>query len=290
MFILCYRGKTASGKEEIYPIYESSLKNIDMYTSYKKCTAKTELFRLLPSDVKNFILSKFNENNYNEIKGDFFIRKSCYDIRKGRTDLDVLYNFNSDVIYADNNDIYFSFCNLNKYNNDIKKMFFKELYNTILLKESKLLSMIDENNEQNDSFERYTNRLESIIKSQSNLKVISDYIYKNYELKRKALTLLKKYTCSNELSLIDSALLENRIKNRGFSITYALINMKKMLSIENKRLASRTNRVALDAEKKAVMHEDDIEHVHSYEDDSKEDFDDFLGPKEANDKRYWGIN
>lgn len=290
MFILCYRGKTTSGKEEIYPIYESSLKNIDMYTSYKKCTSKTELFRLLPSDVKNFILSKFNENNYNEIKGDFFIRKSCYDIRKGRTDLDVLYNFNSDVIYSDNNDIYFSFCNLNRYNNDIKKMFFKELYNTILLKEPKLLSMIDENNEQNDSFERYSNRLESVIKSQSNLKIISDYIYKNYELKRKALTLLKKCTCSEELSLIDSTLLENRIKNRSFSITSALINMKKMLSIENKRLALRTSEDTLDTEKKAVMHEDDIVHDYLYEDDNKEDFDDFLGPKEANDRRYWGIN
>ena len=302
MFTLCYKGKTNDGKYEIYPIYESSLKNIDMYTSYKYCSSKTEMFRLLPADVRDFILYKFAENNYSDIKGDFFVRKSCLDIRKGRTDLEVLYNYNSDIVFSDKNDIYFAFdkIKLNKGDNEfdikIKKKFFKELYDMVLSKETKLLGMIDVNNEKNDLFERYSSRLESVAASQSNLRLISDYIFNNYELKRKTLLLLKKYksylefTDYKKVSLVNEVVLNSRIKNRPFSIARALLNMKKILSYETKKIEKKSNTLISSEEKKGAIHEDDIDYQVLYKDENKEDFDDFLGPKEANDKRYWSIN
>lgn len=298
MFTLCYKGKIDGDKEEIFPIYESSLKNIDMYTSYKRCASKTELFRLLPLDVKNFILAKFDENGYIEIKGEFFVRKSCTDIRKGRTDLDVLYNYDSDIVYADERDVYLALAKLSITKEDdiatagIKTKFFNELYGTVIKKQQRLLGLIDENNEKNEFYERYKNRLESIASSKLNLKIIAEHISKNYELKRKTLLLVKEYKTylysinRKESSIINSDVIERREKNRSFSISSAFINMKKMLSYEKKRLALRTSKDTLETEKKAVMHEDDIDY--SYVDEDIENFekyyDDFLGPEGPNMK------
>lgn len=302
MFTLCYRGKIDGDKEEIFPIYESSLKNIDMYTSYKRCASKTELFMLLPLDVKNFILAKFDENGYIEIKGEFFVRKSCTDIRKGRTDLDVLYNYDSDIVYADERDVYLTLAKLSITKEDdiatagIKTKFFNELYGTVIKKQQRLLGLIDENNEKNEFYERYKNRLESIASSKSNLKIIAEYISKNYELKRKTLLLVKEYKTylysinRKESSIINSDALDRRTENRSFSISSAFINMKKMLSYEKKRLEPKRCNEKENDNKVGVTHEDDIERDYSYEDDKKEDFDDFLGPKRPNDKRYWSIN
>lgn len=302
MFTLCYKGKIDGDKEEIFPIYESSLKNIDMYTSYKRCASKTELFRLLPLDVKNFILAKFDENGYIEVKGEFFVRKSCTDIRKGRTDLDVLYNYDSDIVYADERDVYLALAKLSITKEDdiatagIKTKFFNELYGTVIKKQQRLLGLIDENNEKNEFYERYKNRLESIASSKSNLKIIAEYISKNYELKRKTLLLVKEYKTylysinRKESSIINSEALDCREKNRSFSISSVFINMKKMLSYEKKRLELK--RCNENDNKVGVTHEDDIER--SYVDEDIEDFekyyDDFLGPKEPNDERYWSIN
>ena len=89
-YVLCFKGKTPDGKEEIYPIYESSLRDIDMYTSYKICFSYNDLYRFLPDEVKNFI--KENLCDGTNIEDNFFIRKKCKDIRRGRTDLSILYN------------------------------------------------------------------------------------------------------------------------------------------------------------------------------------------------------
>lgn len=302
MFTLCYRGKTKDNKEEIFPIYESSLRNIDMYTSYKRCKSKTELFGLLPSDVKNFILTNFDENGYIGIKGDFFVRKSCTDIRKGRTDLEVLYNYDSDIVYADERNLYLAlyyFC-ISKEDNAaqarIKTKFFKELYDTVLKKQQKLLGLIDENNEKNEFYERYSNRLESVASSKSNLKIISEYISENYELKRKTLILVKEYNTylyfieRKNISMVKSDELDYRIKNRNFSISSAIMNMRKMLSYEKRRLDSKSNNKQKKSNNISTIHEDDIIYDTSYVDEDEKDFDDFLGPEKANDERYWSIN
>ena len=56
-YVLCFKGKNSSGKEEIYKIYESSLNNIDMYTCYKGCYSNRDLYNLLPSDIQKYLNS-----------------------------------------------------------------------------------------------------------------------------------------------------------------------------------------------------------------------------------------
>lgn len=83
-YVLCFKGKNSSGKEEIYKIYESSLNNIDMYTCYKGCYSNRDLYNLLPSDIQKY-LNSFSCNS--TFENNFFIRRSCKNIRRGRFDL-----------------------------------------------------------------------------------------------------------------------------------------------------------------------------------------------------------
>ena len=65
-YVLCFKGKNSSGKEEIYKIYESSLNNIDMYTCYKGCYSNRDLYNLLPSDIQKY-LNSFSCNSTFEV-------------------------------------------------------------------------------------------------------------------------------------------------------------------------------------------------------------------------------
>ena len=128
-YVLCFRGENKEGKEEILKIYEASLSNIDKYTCYKGCYSSNDLYRLLPPEIKNYILTF--KHNY-DFEGNFFIRKSCKDISRGRTDLSILFKSDADVVYTKETDIYTSLLGMKKNNDDkeeiktIKNNFFKE--------------------------------------------------------------------------------------------------------------------------------------------------------------------
>lgn len=288
MFVLCYKGRKQDGKEDIYPIYESSLKNIDMYTSYKQCDCKENLFRLLPFDVKNFILNNFEENEYGKLNGDFFIRKSCTNIRKGKTSLEVIYSKCSDIVYSNNKDIYKALyknkLSNKKTNEQYKLNFFTELYK-ILVKERKLMNLIDENNERVFLYNPQTSRLLSIAVYESNIRLVSDYINNKYDLKRKVLILFKKYFSNNFKIVLDDEL-KARQEKRNFSISNAIINMKKNLFNERKSIDKDNNESNVNS---FFIHEDDFDYDNNifYEDKDK---DDFLGPDMPNDPKYWSIN
>ena len=300
MFVLCYKGLTKDNKPEIYPIYKSSLKNIDMYTSYKFCNSKDDLFKLLPVEVKEFIYANFNENKYSNkgINGDFFVRKKCENIKRGRTDLDILYSFDTDIVYADLNDVYFALTDMMpKYDNDentiLKRDFFSELYKLIKNNRS-ITNEIDRNNE---TYNNYESRMKSVSNSIFNLRTIAKAADKDYLLKRKILSLLKEYRRnfnsldSNNYSVVVLKKLKNKIESRPFSILNATFIMKKMLS-ESKR--NLDNKVSEEADIYLTYSKSDYEDSATYDtlysDENEEDFDDFLGPLKPNDRRYWGIN
>ena len=114
-YVLCFRGENKEGKEEILKIYEASLSNIDKYTCYKGCYSSNDLYRLLPPEIKNYILTF--KHNY-DFEGNFFIRKSCKDISRGRTDLSILFKSDADVVYTKETDIYTSLLGMKKNNDD----------------------------------------------------------------------------------------------------------------------------------------------------------------------------
>ena len=189
-YVLCLREKNKEGKEEIYPIYEDTLKNIDMYTTYKLCFNSKGLFNCFPDKVKYFINNHLIKGNVFDKKYEFFIRKKCKDIRRGRTDLEVLYFSDSDIVYANEKDIYSALCEMKvndkDYNNDdpitvLKKDFFSNIYKILFSKESKLSDRIDKNNENN--FNNHS-RIRSVATNPSNLKIIAEYVCYDYELKR----------------------------------------------------------------------------------------------------------
>ena len=145
-YVLCFRGINSKGKEEILKIYEASLSNIDKYTCYKGCYSSNDLYRLLPPEIKNYILTF--KHNY-DFEGNFFIRKSSKDISRGRTDLSILFKSDADIVYVKETDIYTSLLGMKKNNDDkeeiktIKNKFFKELYEILLERESSLTEKID---------------------------------------------------------------------------------------------------------------------------------------------------
>lgn len=300
MFILCYKGLTKDNRVEIYPIYESSLKNIDMYTSYKFCNSKDDLFKLLPAEVKEFIYANFKENKYSnkEINGAFFVRKKCENIKRGRTDLNILYSNDTDIVYADLNDIYFALTNMMlEYGDDenaiLKKNFFIDLYKLIKNNHS-ITNEIDKNNE---AYNNYDSRIKSISNSIYNLKIIAKAASNDYLLKRKILALLKDYRKNfNSLDntnylVVSQNKLKSKIESRPFSILNATFIMKKMLS-ESKR--NLDNKVSEETDIYLTYSKSDYEDSATYDtlysDENEEDFDDFLGPLKPNDRRYWGIN
>lgn len=308
-YVLCFKGKTPDGKEEIYPIYESSLRDIDMYTSYKICFSYNDLYRFLPDEVKNFI--KENLCDGTNIEDNFFIRKKCKDIRRGRTDLSILYNKDADIVYAKDVDIYSALYEMkldkdSYYKNDIetkiKRDFFKEVCRILFEKESELSYEIDNNNEK--LLTGYS-RLESISILPSNFKIIASHVYKNYELKRKFLILLKEYKKNLDdlqnikTRLVNKLTVENRMKNRKFSIYSVNENMENLLQDEKNYFYKKYPKKRLEDGSKSERicsigaNEDDF--IDNYNCDGCVTYldsepDDFLGPIKANDPRYRNIN
>lgn len=323
-YVLCFKEKNNEGKEEVYPIYESSLIYIDMYTSYKHCLSGRDLYKLLPPFVLNFINANFNVK-FN-LEDNFFIRKSCNNIKKVRTDLPILYKQDADIVYANTNDILNALNDMkieegNYSSNDeitkIKKEFFREMYDMLFDKESKMSYEIDKKVEKYDLF---STRFKSICTKSFNLKIIADYVSKDYELKRKFLLLLKEYKKKIDdikgvkTWLVEEKELNARQNNRAFSINSAISNMKKLYDIEKEYYSKNypvknTEENVTKIEKKTNTNSklglennpDYIEYMRRYIDDDEDfrildDFieedeeDDFLGPKKPNDPRYRGIN
>lgn len=324
-YVLCFKAKNNEGKEEIYPIYESSLIYVDMYTSYKHCYSGKDLYKLLPPFVINFIDANFNVK-FN-LEDNFFIRKSCNNIRKGRTDLPILYKQDADIVYANTNDIFNALNDMkieeDNYNGDdeitkIKKEFFNIMYDMLFDKESKMSYEIDKKIEKYDLF---STRFKSICTKSFNLELIAKYVSKDYLLKRKFLLLLKEYKKKIDdikgvkTWLVEEKELDERQNNRIFYINSAISNMKKLYDAE-KEYCSKNNPVK-NTEENVTKEEktntnpklglennpDYIEYMRRFIDDEEDDFymsndldledeedDDFLGPKKPNDPRYRGIN
>ena len=319
IYVLCFKAKTIDGKEDIYAIYESNLKNIDMYTSYKLCFSKNDLFKCFPNQVRNFINSNFQIKISNDINGEFFIRKKCKNIRKGRTDLEVLYKMDSDIVYAKESDVYYSLCEMKLSDEDedkiinIKKDFINEAYKMLFNKESELSYKVDSNIGEKGVT---SNRIDFAFSLTSNLIEISRYVCKDYKLKRSFLILLKSYKKKiNDLkgirktTLVCEKDLNERIEKRSFSFTRAKENMISMLALENKYFSLKHPKEKKDeinlihaAEKKHPQNfnEDLANYLEKYSEDEEnkdnfeqyedEEYDDFLGPKGPNDSRYWSIN
>lgn len=323
-YVLCFKEKNNEGKEEIYPIYESTLKYIDMYTSYKHCLSGRDLYKLLPPFVINFIDVNFNVKYDSEY--DFFIRKSCNNIRKGRTDLPILYKQDADIVYANNNDIFNVLNDMkieeDNYNSDdeitkIKKEFFNIMYDMLFDKESKMSYEIDKKVEKYDLF---STRFKSICTKSFNLELIAKYVSKDYLLKRKFLLLLKEYKKKIDdikgvkTWLVEEKELDARQNNRVFYINSAISNMKKLLDTqreyysknnpikntedivtkEEKTNTNTNSKIGLENNPdyikymKRYVDDEDISILDDYIEEDEED--DFLGPKKPNDPRYRGIN
>ncbi len=323
-YVLCFKEKNYDGKEEIYPIYESTLKYIDMYTSYKHCYSGKDLYKLLPPFVLNFINANFDVKYSSEY--NFFIRKSCNNIRKGRTDLPILYKQDADIVYANTEDIFNALNDMkieeNNYNSDdeitkIKKEFFNIIYDMLFDKESKMSYEIDKKVEKYDLF---STRFKSICTKSFNLELIAKYVSKDYLLKRKFLLLLKEYKKKIDdikgvkTWLVEEKELDARQNNRVFYINSAISNMKKLLDTQreyySKNNAIKNTEDIVTKEEKTKTNSNSkiglennpyyIEYMKRYVDDEgfsilddyieEDEEDDFLGPKKPNDPRYRGIN
>lgn len=326
-YVLCFKEKNNDGKEEIYPIYESSLIYIDMYTSYKHCLSDRDLYKLLPPFVLNFINANFDvkyDSEYN-----FFIRKSCNNIRKGRTDLPILYKQDADIVYANTDDIFNALNDMkieeDNYNSDdeitkIKKEFFNIMYDMLFNKESKMSYEIDKKVEKYDLF---STRFKSICTKSFNLELIAKYVSKDYLLKRKFLLLLKEYKKKIDdikgvkTWLVEEKELDARQNNRVFYINSAISNMKKLLDTQREYysknnpikntedIVTKEEKTNTNSNSKIGLENNPyyIEYMRRFIDDEEDDFymsndldpeedeeDDFLGPKKPNDPRYRGIN
>lgn len=331
-YVLCFKGKDKDGKIQIYPIYKASLKMIDMYTCYKLCYNASDLIRCFPDYVSGFIKGKLsNEIDISDLNKYFFIRKDCKDIRKGRTDLNILYRSDADIVYAKQEDIYSALYSLklsiDDYKKDdfeikLKRTFFSELCETLFEKETELANKIDKNNEKNFNLCEIK-RFEGVAILPSNLKEISSFVSKDYILQRKVLIILKKYKKILDdykhvhTRLVSSENLKQRIDNRYFSINIANEIIKKCYEEElefyyekhteeipkktkNEEICSKKEKVEKQQRKNRLEDNPDyIKYLKSIEEDDEEkenfefvddeEYDDFLGPKEPNDPRYWSI-
>lgn len=317
-YVLCFRGENKEGKEEILKIYEASLSNIDKYTCYKGCYSSNDLYRLLPPEIKNYILTF--KHNY-DFEGNFFIRKACKDISRGRTDLSILFKSDADVVYTKETDIYTSLLGMKKNNDDkeeiktIKNNFFKELYEILLERESSLTEKIDAKIEASGTTE---SRINAVSKMPSCLKEISKYVTNKYELKRRFAILLKFYKKQVDdiygvkTRIVNEKVLDERAKERNFSYAKAEANMLKNLNDklfkikeENKaeeKSETKTQYAKYQTKKSKNKLEDNPDYINymtfieernkkDVQDDFEDDeLDDFLGPVKPNDPRYWSIN
>lgn len=309
-YVLCFKGKDKNGKEEVIKIYESSLKNIDMYTCYNGCYSANDLYNLFPLEVKNYI-SSFKKYDF---KNNFFIRKSCKNIKRGKTDLEVLFKSDSDIVYSKEEDILNTLLKMkiNDKNTDeeknIKKEFFNKLYEILLRYDNKLLYKIDSILESSGTF--FPNRIVAISRMSSCLAKIAKEVSKDYVLKRKVVVLLKHYKkkiddiYNVKTRLVDETELDYRIKNRKFSYHNAKINMLNNINVENKYESKDLEKTKLNEKEtkfnnKLENNPDYINYIVLMEEKNKKEvnddfeddnYDDFLGPKEPNDHRYWSIN
>lgn len=317
-YVLCFRGENKEGKEEILKIYEASLSNIDKYTCYKGCYSSNDLYRLLPPEIKKYILTF--KHNY-DFEGNFFIRKSCKDISRGRTDLSILFKSDADVVYTKETDIYTSLLGMKKNNDDkeeiktIKNNFFKELYEILLERESSLTEKIDAKIEASGTTE---SRIDAVSKMPYCLKEISKYVTNKYELKRRFAILLKFYKKQIDdiygvkTRIVNENVLDERLKERNFSYAKAEANMLKNLNDklfkikeENKaeeKGKMKTQYARYQTKKSKNKLEDNPDYINymalieeenkkDVQDDFEDDeLDDFLGPVKPNDPRYWSIN
>lgn len=331
-YVLCFKGKDKDGRIQIYPIYKASLKMIDMYTCYKLCYSASDLLKCFPDYVSGFIKGKLsNEIDSSDLNKYFFIRKDCKDIRKGRTDLNILYRSDADIVYAKQEDIYSALYSLklsiDNYKEDdfeikLRKTFFSELCNILFEKETELANKIDKNNEKNFNLCEIR-RFEGVAILPSNLKEISNFVSKDYILQRKVLIILKKYKKTLDdykhvhTRLVSSENLKQRIDNRYFSVKIANENIRKCYEEElefyykkypeeipkEEQKDGNINKEAKEKNQKRKKTLEDnpdyIKYLRRIEDDEEEkeniefvdeeEYDDFLGPKEPNDPRYWSI-
>jgi len=237
-YVLCFRGITKKGKEEICPLYKGNLKSIDEFTTYGyrkyKCLDENKLFQALPNDVKKFIEDYFYIDEMN-FKDCFFIRKDVKNIRRGRTDLSVLFYNDADIVYAKRNDVLKSLLFFNmtsdEYNKTddlikIKRAFFSELYNLLSLNvDSNLTDEIDNVIRGENDFT--SSRLKGIMCIPETLGKIVNYVCANYLLKRKVLLLIKKYKkearsiTSCNIELLNNLEINSGIQNRKFNYDFA---------------------------------------------------------------------
>lgn len=225
---------------DVLPIYEDDLKHIDCYTSYNgdfgSCYDSKGLFNSFSDEVKQKINSLFDMK-----KGfTFFIRKKCDNIRLGRTNLDVLYAKNSDIVHC--NDTEFknnltSMCLSGKEDDErkIAKEFFYKFFEIIDLNKSKygeFCDYVDNNANENER------RVNKIANSVDLLEELSSYI-NNYDDKRKVLCLLKEYKMKiDDLNYTHTRLTpkENIIKRqKKYKRSYLFVCTRMSSIIEGER-------------------------------------------------------
>lgn len=324
-YVLCFKGINSKGKEEIFKIFESSLNNIDMYTCYKSCCSSKNLYDLLPREIHDYI-ETFNHNY--DFEGNFFIRKSCKDINRGRTDLPILFKSDADIVYAKKDHVHEALLSMTSSEDDteeiskIKKDFFSKLCDIFEKEKAKdIFYKLDDEIELKGTF--YKTRADAMFRMPSFQRKIKEYISEDYVLKRKVLTLLKTNKkkiddINNEKTrLVNEHDLRELEKNRpGFSF---LNNMRENLNKKRESENKKEDDASLEKkdETKASANEistqtktcedknesnvnfDYINYVmlleeknkQNKEDDFEDDeLDDFLGPRKPNDPRYWSIN
>ena len=324
-YVLCFRGINSKGKEDILKIFESSLNNIDMYTCYKSCCSSKDLYNLLPREIHDYI-EKFHHNY--DFEGNFFIRKSCKDISRGRTDLPILFKSDADIVYATEKHVCDALLSMTNNEDDteeiskIKKDFFSKLCDIFEKEKAEdIFSKLDNKIELMGAF--YKTRADAMFRMPSFQSEIKKYVSEDYVLKRKVLTLLKTNKkkiddINNEKTrLVNELDLRKLEKNRpGFSF---LNNMRENLNQKRESENKKEDDASLEKKAKAEAsaneistqtktsknkdklngNSDYINYIVLMEEENKKDvqddfeddeLDDFLGPVKPNDSRYWGIN
>ena len=236
IYVLCFKGKLKNNKEEICPLYEGDLKFIDKFTTYGcdnySCINKEYLFKALPKNVRAFIKTCFVIDEKN-IKGCFFIRKSTKNIRMGKSDLPVLFYNDADVVYANESESLKSLLSLRipleEYDKkddvtNLKKQFFKELFNLLSLDENnKLARYLDDVLEKKDYL--FLSREKGLRVLPEVSEKLIEYVFENYLLRRNTLALIKKYKIKiNEITGCEIKFLKDKeLKKRISSKKYKYI-------------------------------------------------------------------
>ena len=279
----------------------------------------------MPREIQDYI-EKFHHNY--DFEGNFFIRKSCKDISRGRTDLPILFKSDADVVYATEKHVCDALLSMTNNKDDteeiskIKKDFFSKLCDIFEKEKAKdIFSELDDEIELRGAF--YKTRADAMFRMPSFQSEIKKYVSEDYVLKRKVLTLLKTNKkkiddINNEKTrLVNEPDLRELEKNRpGFSFLNNMIkNLNKKRESENKKEddASSEKKAKAEASANEIStqtktsknkdklngNSDYINYIVLMEEENKKDvqddfeddeLDDFLGPVKPNDSRYWGIN